>query len=359
LNQFNDNNQERVNPITQDIVMRWSQMYLANKHYGTLNWGLTATPKYDITKNALEYISTVKGEGGGLSDTLVSDFRMNPAFFLRPTGFNNAEGLSKLTWSNIARCYGSSDQYNCSTRRNGVAYSSPDLKGLFEGFNAQWGWFEDDDWGAALRYKRTFNDTWLFSANVAYEKLRDERLQAGAGGVASGNVPIPQPDGTVVNKTTFFERDFDEWAGSVGLRHKPSGLFGVGVFSTSETDDTNAVGFFTHRRAPDMTAWDAQAGIQRKFGLFGLDSYGETAFWGGFGQVNDGFGMGSNGNGGNLGGVPANGILSPGTFVNIDTPVEITGSEVDRWFLALDQGFESAACTSISHISTSMPTSIW
>ena len=54
-------------------------MYLANKHYGTLNWGLTATPKYDITKNALEYISTVKGEGGGLSDTLVSDFRMNPA----------------------------------------------------------------------------------------------------------------------------------------------------------------------------------------------------------------------------------------------------------------------------------------
>jgi hypothetical protein len=77
-------------------------MYLANKHYGTLNWGLTATPKYDITKNAMEYITKIKGEGGGLSDTLVSDFRMNPAFRLRPTGFNNAEGLSSLTWSNIA-----------------------------------------------------------------------------------------------------------------------------------------------------------------------------------------------------------------------------------------------------------------
>ena len=132
-------------------------MYLANKHYGTLNWGLTATPKYDITKNAMEYISTVKGEGGGLSDSLVSDFRMNPSFRLRPTGFNNAEGLSSLTWSNIARCYSSSDQYNCSTRRNGVAYSSPDLKGLLEGFNVQWGWFEDDDWGAALRYKNSFS----------------------------------------------------------------------------------------------------------------------------------------------------------------------------------------------------------
>ena len=114
-----------------DIVMRWSQMYLANKHYGTLNWGLTATPKYDITKNALEYISTVKGEGGGLSDTLVSDFRMNPSFRLRPTGFNNAEGLSGLTWSNIARCYSSSDQYNCSTRRNGVAYSYARLQRAF------------------------------------------------------------------------------------------------------------------------------------------------------------------------------------------------------------------------------------
>ena len=26
-------------------------MYLNNKHYGELRWGLTATPKYDITKD--------------------------------------------------------------------------------------------------------------------------------------------------------------------------------------------------------------------------------------------------------------------------------------------------------------------
>ena len=167
---------------------------------------------------------------GGLSDSLVSDFRMNPSFRLRPTGFDNAEGLSRLTWSNIARCYGSSDQYNCSTRRNGVAYSTPDFKGMFEGFNAQWGYFEDDDWSAALRYKNSFSlwgdgagasgdDAWLFTANVAYENLRDERLQAGGGGEATGVVPIPQqfPPPSTRNKTTFFERNFDEWAGSVGL----------------------------------------------------------------------------------------------------------------------------------------------
>jgi len=328
LNQFNDNNQ-----TASDIVIRWSQMYLANKHYGTLNWGLTATPKYDITKNAMEYISTVKGEGGGLSDTLVSDFRMNPSFRLRPTGFNNAEGLSSLTWSNIARCYSSSDQYNCSTRRNGVAYSSPDLKGLLEGWNVQWGYFEDHDWGAALRYKNTFNDTWMFTANAAYENLRDERLQAGGGGAASGPIIIPPS----TSKQTFFERNFDEWAGSIAAKHKPTGLFAMGNFSTSQSDDTNVIGFYTGRRAPDMSAWDAQAGIQRKFGLFGLEQLGETAFWGGYGQVNDGWAPGSNGNGGNLGGVPADSILKAGTFASVNVPTEIVGSEVNRWFLALDQ----------------------
>jgi hypothetical protein len=331
LNQFNDNNQTTT---SQDLVVRWSQMYLANKHYGTLNWGLTATPKYDITKNAMEYISTVKGEGGGLSDTLVSDFRMNPAFRLRPTGFNNAEGLSSLTWSNIARCYSSSDQYNCSTRRNGVEYSTPDFKGFFEGFNVQWGWFEDDDWGAALRYKRTFNDTWMFSANAAYENFRDERLQAGGGGEATGPIIIPPS----TSKQTFFQREFNEWAGSIAAKHKPSGLFAMANFSTSESDDTNVIGFYTGNKAPDMNAWDVQAGIQKKFW-----DPGETAFWGGYGQVIDGWAPGSNGNGGNLGGVPADSILKAGTFASVNVPTEIVGTEVDRWFLALDQGFESAA----------------
>ena len=70
---------------------------------------------------------------------------------------------------------------------------------------------------------------------------------------------------------------------------------------------------------------------------------GETAFWGGYGQVTDGWAPGSNGNGGNLGGVPADSILKAGTFASVNVPTEIVGSEVDRWFLALDQGFESAA----------------
>lgn len=351
LNQFNDNN---TNDSNGSIFVRWSQMFIANKHYGTVNLGLTATPKYDITKNAMEYISTEPGEGGGLSDTLVSDFRMNDSMRLRPTGLNNSEGLSSLTWSNISRCYSSGDQFNCSTRRNGASYVSPE----WMGFSASAGWFEDDDWGAALRYKNTFADTWALSANVAYENLRDERLQGGAGGLASGVVPIPQADGSTVNKTTFFQRNFDEWAGSAALKHKPTGLFAVGVFSNSSTDDTNAIGYYTGTRAPDMNAWDVQAGIQRK--MLGLGAFGDTSFWGGYGQVLDGFAQGSNGGnpsdtctggpstgsctpGGNLGGIPANGILKRGTFANINVPTQITGSEVDRYFLAVDQSFEAAS----------------
>jgi hypothetical protein len=331
LNQFDDNN---ANDPT--IAVRWSQMFVTNKTYGTLNWGLTATPKYDITKTGMEYISTLPGEGGGLSDTMTADFRMNSNFRLRPTGFNNAEGLSTLTWSNISRCYSSSDSFNCSTRRNGVSYVSPE----WQGFTASYGYFEDDDWGAALRYKNTFADTWMVAGGVAYENLRDERLQSGGGGEATGVVPIPQPNGSVANKTTFFERNFDEWAGSLAVKHKPTGLFATGIFSTSTTDDTNAVGFYTGTRAPDMSAWDVQAGIQRK--MLGLGAFGETAFWGGYAEVHDGFGQASNGNGGSLG-IPANGVLKPGTFVNIGVPVQMTGSEVNRWFLAFDQDFASAA----------------
>src|SRR6478672_6877920 len=278
LNQFNDDN---AFDTTGPIAVRWSQMYLANKTYGTLNWGLTATPKYDITKYGLETISTLPGEGGGLSDTLVTDFRMNDSFFLRETGFNNAEGLSSginggkaLAWQNIARCYGAADQFNCSTRRNGVAYVSPD----WYGFNFQYGYFEDDMQGAAIRYKNTFADTWMLAAGGAYEKITDERLQNGGGGGAG------------------FRRDFDEWAGSAALKHKPTGLFVVGVFSVSDSNDSNVQGAFNGQDAPQMTAWNVQGGVQRPVSWFGLDKLGETALWGGFSDVKDGFAPGNNPN---------------------------------------------------------------
>lgn len=336
LNQFNDNNaQDPLGPLN----MRWSSMYINNKTWGEVRWGLTATPKYNITKDPFESISQEPGEGGGLEDTLVADFRMNDSFKLVPRGPNairNANGLSTISWSNIARCFSSSDQFNCSPRRNGVVYWSP----KWEGFSASVGAFEDRDWSSALRYEKTWGDTWDVAAGAAYEQLRDERLQIAGGGDAG------------------FSRDFEEEAGSAAIKHKPTGLFVYGVWSTSESNDTNAIGAFNGKEPPLMTAWALQGGIQRKMPWFSLDKLGETAFWGGFEDVRNGFAQGSSAVSGTtpvldsavagtkLGAVPANGLISGSAFPGVLDPkqkYQFVGSDVPMWFLALDQQLASAA----------------
>ena len=121
VNQFNPGDDPSFGPLN----VRHSYMYLDNKKWGQVRWGLTATPIY-ITKdtNVTE-----------LEDTMHSDNRMNQAFFLRPKGSNTEAGLSNLRWSDISRCYDSSNAFVCSTRKNGVAYWSPE----WYGFTASWG----------------------------------------------------------------------------------------------------------------------------------------------------------------------------------------------------------------------------
>jgi hypothetical protein len=127
------------------------------------------------------------------------------------------------------------------------------------------------------------------------------------------------------------------------IKHKPTGLFAFTAFSFSDSGDTNARGIYTKKGSPDMNGWDVQVGIQRKMSWFGLDRLGDTSFWGGYSNIHDGIAQGSNGNGGNLGGIPANGFLSAGTFANVAVNTQIVGSDVDRWFLAADQWIDSAA----------------
>jgi hypothetical protein len=71
---------------------RWSQIYV-NKQYGEVRL---------VTD---------------LEDTMHSDNRMNQSFFLRAKASpNNAEGLSTIRWSDISRCFESSNAFICSTR---------------------------------------------------------------------------------------------------------------------------------------------------------------------------------------------------------------------------------------------------
>ncbi len=147
------------------LNVRWSHIYINNKKLGEVRLGLTATPIYNITKdtNVTE-----------LEDTMHSDNRMMQGFFLRAKDSPaNAEGLSKVKWQDISRCYNSSNAFVCSTRKNGAAYWSPN----WEGFSASVGWFEDDEWGAALRYKKEWGEAFEVGAGIGYADIRDERLQ--------------------------------------------------------------------------------------------------------------------------------------------------------------------------------------
>jgi predicted porin len=322
LDQFDDDN---ADDSAGSLFVRHSFMYLSSKKYGEVRLGLTATPIYNITKdtNVTE-----------LEDTQHGDNRMMQSFFLRPTGFDNAEGLSTLRWQAISRCYSSSNAFVCSTRRNGAAYWSP----TFSGFSGSVGWFEDDDWGAAIRYKNEWGENWEVGAGFGYEDFRDERLQNGGGGVASGaNPPFPPP-----NNINFFKRDIQEYGGSASIKHKPTGLFAVSSFMWSDQNDSNTVnaGFYTGTSAPLMNSWEAELGIQRKLGF--LSPLGDSSFWGGYEEIIDGLGAGSNGDGGNLGQIPADRFLKAGTFANVQVPTEITGAKVTRWSLAFDQAIDSA-----------------
>ena len=198
--------------------------------------GLTATPIYNMTKdtNVTE-----------LEDTMHSDNRMMQGFFLRSKGYDSAEGLSKLKWQNISSCYDSNNAFVCGTRKNGVAYWSPDVAG----FSASVGYFEDDKWGAALRYKREWGETFDVGAGIGYSKNTDERYLTGGGGDANGpNPPFASP-----NNFENFKRDVQDWAGSASIKHKPSGLFAFSAFSFSETRarTPSIPDFIPAERSPD------------------------------------------------------------------------------------------------------------
>jgi predicted porin len=294
LNQFNDDN---ANDPNGSLLVRHSYIYLNNKKLGEVRLGLTATPIYNITKdtNVTE-----------LEDTMHSDNRMVQGFFLRAKNSPaNAEGLATVKWQDISRCYDSGNAFVCSTRKNGAAYWTPN----WEGFSASVGWFEDDEWGAALRYKKEWGEAFEVGAGIGYAEIRDEG------------------------------RDFQDWAGSATIKHMPTGLFAMTAWSVSDTNDSNAIGAFNGKRPPEMKAWDVEFGIQRKMPWFGLDRLGETSFWGGLSKMNDGFAEGSSDSA-----VPANGLISASAFPGALAPgnYQVVGSAVDRWFLAFDQELEKS-----------------
>ena len=291
------------------IITRHSYWYIDNKNVGQLRMGLTSTAKDDITKD-----THVAGE---IIDTMHSDFYLNRAFFLRPQGFNTEAGLSDIDWGDITRCYSTSSAvFDCSTRRNNVAFWSKKVLGMTEdgGFWGSWAWGEDDIWSLALRYEDEWGKMFKVGGGIGYESFTDERVNAGGGGLAG------------------FKRDLKELAGSASIMHIPTGLFVFGAFSSSENNDTGAVGAFTGTQAPDMDSWDVSVGIQKEWWALG-----ETTLWGGYTRSNDGIAGFTRGNG------TWDGFIPAGDLASVTEDTQMTGAQVDKWYLAADQHIESAA----------------
>ena len=313
VNQIDDDNGTRSGSTPDParlLFLRHSYMYVNNKKLGEVRWGLTYMPKDDIVKDT---------DVTDLEDTMFSDNHMNRGFFLRPKGFNTeVGGAGQLKWRQISSCYSSADAFDCSTRRNSVSYWSPAFFGSADGkgFTASAGWGEDDIWSVALRYKNDwFNKTFSVSAGAAYEKFRDENIQASGGGLNG------------------FQRDIDEWAGMASIKHNSTGLFLFTAWSFSNDNDTNRehAGVFDGKDSPDMNAWDVRGGIQRKMGPLG--QLGDTSLFGGYLEINDGIG----------GACGVTRFCKAGTFPDLAIPTEITCSKVTRWYLGYDQAIDSAA----------------
>lgn len=82
-----------------------------------------------------------------------------------------------------------------------------------------------------------------------------------------------------------------------------------------------------------MSVWDIEFGIQRGVPWFNLDKLGETSLFGSISNIHNGLGAGTS-----LGRIGPNRFLPAGTFDNVAVGTEITGADVDRWAVGVDQG---------------------
>jgi hypothetical protein len=70
---------------------------------------------------------------------------------------------------------------------------------------------------------------------------------------------------------------------------------------------------------------------------FNLDKLGETSLFGSISNIHNGLGAGTG-----LGRIGLNRFPPAGTFDNVAVGTEITGADVDRWAVGVDQALDSA-----------------
>jgi hypothetical protein len=358
-NQFNDDtSQTSVLPITSNISVLLSYMWLKSDKWGTFNWGQLS--------QATDNVALLPDLSGTIIESNAVLFD-GAAFFLRPNGRNiprSAEGLSSLNWGNFVNCLegGGGIGADCNGYpQNGVRYDSP----TWAGFSVSGGFAEDDIWDIAVKYAADWNSV-KFSAAAGFTQSTDEGCFAAnvnpgtsfangactnAGFLGGGGAPFQD-----------FRKSVDLFQVGASILHVPSGLWAYGLFQHEENNgtdvsvinngrndfvDANGRGLSFNNRfggeANDTDVWFVKAGIKRAW----LPA-GNTVIWGEGGQYQDQFagfaGVDLCNGASNNQGFPAAGTpFGNGGICFNNASAFITSSDVNRWGAGIMQEIDSAA----------------
>lgn len=217
------------------------------------------------------------------------------AFFnLRPEG---GTGLVAANWAGLSFCnsigFGIGSDCN-GFRTNSVRYDSPTIAG----FNLSASWGEDDKYEGAIKYNGKWQDLQV-SAAVAY-------------GITHGNEGVGQ-------RSEYLQ------IGAM-VKHLPSNLW---IYGSWDDEDTDGGAFSNGNQLYLKAGWSPK-----------LNSLGTTHFWVEYGLIEDRHGaFQSAGTCAALG--TAGGAI--GTACGIDAALNVTGSEVRRLGVGIQQQIDAAS----------------
>ncbi|MBA2127792.1 porin [Hyphomicrobium methylovorum] len=209
------------------LSVRKSNWWLKSKSFGKVTVGLEGTATYHLLDDA------ATGNTRNYSDAEAAAVAQG-AFFLRSNGAFFGNG-SNLRWSDVLRGVNNGTPGQ-NGRRNIVRYDSPEIAG-FTG-TASWG--EDDMWGLALTYKKSWGDFDVIG-KVGYEHNSDENSSS---------------------CSKISGQDCEWWGAAGSVMHVPTGLFVYGGYGEN-SDDAEAAFNPTAQSKDKM--WFIQAGIQQKW----------------------------------------------------------------------------------------------
>jgi len=367
-NQFNDDtSQTSTLPITSNISVLLSYMWIKSDRWGTVNWGQLS--------QATDNVALLPDLSGTIIESNAVLFD-GANFFLRPNGRRsprNSQGLSSLTWGTFVNCLegGGGIGADCNGYpQNGVRYDSP----TWGGFSVSGGFAEDDIKDIAVKYAADWNSV-KFSAAAGFTNSTDEGCVApntGLNGVSS--VPGSCTNSGFVGgggaPFQNFRKDVDLFQVGASILHVPSGLFVYGMYQHEENNGTDVSVInntllgtppsepgnrqFDNRfggDANDNDVWFVKAGIKRTWMPLGA-----TVIWGEGGQYLDQFAgiagvdlcqeRGENTSGNQsfpIASTPfgGGGVCFP--FAERNEHAFVTSTEVNRWGLGVVQEIDSAA----------------